>query len=498
MKTISKVISLIVILSFIAACKPAETPEPTTIPPTAKPTEPPPPTPTEAPPPVELEIEFTDEASGITASFPAEWTAVSNYEGVGVTGLSVDWAGVTIITLKYDEGVTAEGLLAERQDYLESGVEFADVVVTPDVKATVFGQEWDAFKWDGYYTAVEVDYSGLEVVVPYGQQFIHITTYAPTDQWQDYAPIFDAIRASIVEPAADFAYTPPPAETEWQTYLDPATKLVVYYPPEWLDPMPPWEGQGVWLNASDYLTSVVIWVVEGDDPVQMLADWETTQLVFNEITVEDGDPLTILGEERAIKTGSGLNAFGTKVNFGVTYIPFNEQMLYIVWYATSEDGMWDAAAETFPTILTSLEPIPSYTSEDYQLTVLQPPDWIEPAAPWEGEGIWLNAPDYLTSVVIWVVDGTDAAQMLADWETTQMVFNEITVEDGEAIMILGEERATKTCSGLNAFGSEIQCGVTYVPHDAKMLYIVWYATAGETWEAGQPIFDLILTTMTSP
>jgi hypothetical protein len=487
MKAIFKFTCLLIILSFIAGCKATPTPEPTPIPPTAVPTEVPP-TPTEAPPPVELGIEFTDPASGITASFPADWTAVSNYEGV-------DWTGIIIITLAYDEGLTSDGLLAQKQAELESGEEFADVVVTPGAKATVFGREWDAFTWTGYYTAVDADYSGLEVVAPYGQQFIHITTYSPSDQWETYAPVFDAILASIVEPATDYAYTPPPELTGYKIYMNSLTKLSVSYPSEWLAPMAPWEGQGFWLNAPDYLTSVVVWLVEGTDAAQMLADWESTQKIFNEITIEDAEPLTILGVESPIKTGSGLNAFGSKVKFGVTYVPNDDQMLYIVWYATSEDGMWDAAAETFPAILTSLK---AYTTEDYQLSVTYPADWIEPMLPWEGEGIWLNAADYMTSAVIWVVEGTDAAQMLADWETDQTVFNEITVEDGTPVTILGEERATKVCSGKNAFGSDIQCGVTYVPNNDKMLYIVWYAAAGETWEAGQPAFSLILTSLTSP
>jgi hypothetical protein len=498
MKNMFKVLCFLLAVMLIAGCKATATPEPTPIPPTEVPTQVPTSVPTEAPPPVELTVEYQDEASGIMASFPEGWTAVSNYEGVGVTGLSADWQGIIIISLAYEEGLTAESALSQMQADLEVGDVFADAVVTPGEKATIFGQEWDAYSWEGYYTAVEMDFAGLDVVVPYGQQFIMITMYSPTDQWETYAPIFEAILASIVEPAADFAYTPPPEATEWVTYLDPQTQLSVQYPPDWIAPMAPWEGEGLWLNAADYLTSVVIWVIEGDDAAQLLQDWETTQLIFQEITVEDGDPLTILGEERAIKLGSGLNAFGVAVNFGVSYVPYNDKMLEFVWYATTDDGMWDAAAEEFPAIFASLEALPTYTSEDYQLTLIQPPAWIAPAAPWEGEGIWLNTEDYLTSVVIWVVDGTDAAQMLADWETTQAVFNEITVEDGTAITILGEERPTKVCAGLNAFGSEIQCGVTYVPHADKMLYIVWYATAGENWDMGQSAFSLILTSLSTP
>lgn len=494
MKTIPKLMSIIIVLSFIAACAPTPTPEPTSVPPTEKPTE----KPTETPALVELETEFTDEKSGITASFPGDWTAVSSYEGVGVTGLSPDWTAVVMITLKYEDDLTAEGVLVERQESLESGEEFADVAVTPDQTANVFGQEWDAFTWEGYYTEVETDNSGLEVSVPYGEEFLLITAYAPTDQWSEFKPTLDAILASIQEPAEDFTYTPPAPETEWKSYLDPATGLAIYYPPEWLELMAPWEGTGAWLNTEDYSTSVVIWVVEGDNPAQMLEEWESTQAVFNEITVEAADPITILGEERAVKKGSGLNAFGTKVKFGVTYVPHQAKMLNIVWYATSEDGKWDDAAEIFPQILTSLEPLPSYTSEDHGLKVIQPPSWIEPQKPWEGEGIWLNTEDYGTSVVIWVVEGDDPAQMLEEWETSQAVFNEITVEDADPITVLGEERAVKKGSGLNAFGTEVEFGVTYVPHQDKMLNIVWYAIAGEAWEAGQDAFNLILKSLSTP
>ena len=510
MKTIWKFFILVLCLSLMAGCTQATlapTPTNTPVPPTSIPL---PPTATPIPPtptitPVTLAGEFTDTATGIKVSYPKDWTAVSNVGSIGVTELSADWTGIVVFTLIYENTGTVATELTAMQDALTSGKDFAGVAVTPGQNANVYGKDWDAYSWKGNYTAVSKDYAGLDTVVPYGTDFLRITAYAPTDQWAQYEPTFAAILGSLVEPAADYAYIPPVKTTGWATYTSTEYGLSLSYPSDWIAPTAPWEGNGIWLNSADYLTSMVIWVKDGTDPAKMLSDWEATiksgKGIFPTATVTDGTPIKVLGTEYPTKTCVGKNAFGTDINCGVIEVPYNGKMLEIVWYATSGDN-WKKGQDIFSGIFSSMLAWKTYTSDTYKLSVSYPSTWIDPTAPWEGEGIWLNSADYLTSVVIWVVDGTDQAKMLSDWEATILsgkgIFSAAKVEDGQPVTILGKEYATKSCTGKNAFGSDIQCGVTYVPYNSKMLYILWYAATGDPWTLGLAVFPGLLTSIKTP
>ena len=507
MKAILRIVCLVLCFSLIAGCSqttptPTSTPIPPTntpVPPTATPL---PPTPTATAVPVVITSQFTDPISGMIAGYPEGWTAVANVGSVGITELSADWTGIVIFTLSYENAGSVEAELAAMKEALTSGKDFVNVAVTSGEKASVFGKDWDAYSWQGYYTAVSKDYSGMDAVVAYGTAYVRITAYSPTEQWDQYAPIFAAILATLIEPAADYTYTPPVETTGWTYYTSPDYSLSLSYPVDWVAPMAPWEGEGIWLNSADYLTSVVIWVVDGTDPAKMLSDWEQTILggggVFPSATVEDGTPVTVMSQEYPAKACQGKNAFGSDINCGVTYVPYDGKMLYILWYATSGDN-WENGQDTFTGILGSMLAWNTFTSDPYKLVVSYPSDWIEPTVPWEGEGIWLNSADYLTSVVIWVVDGTDPAQMLADWKTTtengQGIFATTSIEDGDPVTILDVESPTLTCAGINGFGTDIQCGVTYVPYNNKMLYILWYAATGDPWTLGLNVFPGILASL---
>ena len=198
------------------------------------------------------------------------------------------------------------------------------------------------------------------------------------------------------------------------------------------------------------------------------------------------------------KSGVGKNVMGADINCGLTYVPNNDKLLEIVWYAGSGDN-WTKGQKFFPNILGSLSGWVSYTRTEYKLTVSYPSTWIVPTAPWTGYDIWLNATDHMTSVVIWVVGGTDATKALVDWEKTQKIFPSITVTHGSPITILSTQYQTKLCNGKNSMGTAIKCGVTYVPYNAKLLKILWYAgTDGGYWDAWQMVFPTILTSIKAP
>jgi len=452
--------------------------------------------------PEPLIASFVDPVSGMEVQHPDGWTPVSNTGSIGVTTLSADWAGITEFKLVYENVLDLAGELAAMKDSLETGGSYlADVVTTPGASATVYGEEWNAYAWTGFYTAVNKDYSGLDVAVPYGKNVVRITAYSPTEEWEKYEPTLRAILNSLVKPTDDYAYIPPVKTTDWTTFTSDKFSLSVSYPPDWQTPIDPWMDQGLWLNSTDWMTSVIIWVKEGTDPAAMLAEWEATQTVFPTLTVTDGEPVTIMGVQYPSKVGEGKNGMGTDINCGVTMVPYDGKMLEILWYAGSGD-YWTNGLKVFPGILGAIQGVTSYTSEEFKLSLAYPSTWIEPTAPWTGSGIWLNAPDYMTSVIIWVKEGKDPVQALADWKTSYEsgagVFPSVTLTDGETVTILGEEHPTILCEGKNSMGSDIKCGVTMVSHDGKMLEILWYAGVGDYWDKGQAVFPLILSSIKTP
>ena len=66
------------------------------------------------------------------------------------------------------------------------------------------------------------------------------------------------------------------------------------------------------------------------------------------------------------------------------------------------------------------------------------------------------------------------------------------------VAAMGAEYPTKMCEGKNSMGTDIKCGVTMVPHDGKMLEILWYAGVGDYWDAGQQVFPIILSSIKIP
>lgn len=503
MKNLFKLICLLICLAFVAGCTSqpvATTQSPTAVPPTAvPPTAEPTAVPTEAPAAAEpLTASFKDPVSAMEIKVPEGWTPVSNTGSVGVTALSKDWAGIAVFTLVYQDVKAVDAELTAMQEAQKTSKDFANAVITPGATATVFGKEWPAYTWTGYYTAVAKDYTGLDTAVPYGKNVVHITAYAPTDQWAKYELTLRAILNSLVEPAADFAYVPPIKTTDWKVFASDEFALSVAYPPDWQTPIAPWVDQGLWLNAADWMTSVVIWVKDGTDATKMLTDWGTTQTIFPTLTVKEGEPVKVMGAEYPSMLGEGKNGMGTDINCGVTMVPYNGKMLEILWYAGSGD-YWTKGQDVFPGILASIQGLTSYTSDTYKLTLSYPANWIAPTEPWTGKGIWLNAADYMTSVIIWQKDGTDAAKALEEWvktyEAGQGVFPSVTITDGQPVTIMGVEYPTKLCDGKNSMGTAIKCGVTMVPYDGKMLEILWYAGAEGYWDAGQQVFPAILSSI---
>ena len=512
MKRFARLVSVLLLIAVVAACaQPTPVPTSTPVPPTATPV---PPTPTPIPPtpipptpvpptpvPVTLAGKFKEPNAGIEMSYPDKWTAVASVAGVGITQLSEDWQGVLISTLRHEAGLTQAADLAAMKADLIASKSFSNLQFTDGTKTKVFGKEWDSYDWKGYYDAVKMDYTGRDTVVPYGKNLLRITTYSPVDKWSYYEAFFSKIRDSIVAPAADFAYVPPAPVTEWTTYTSPEFNLSVSQPADWIAVGPPWEGKGLWLNTADYMVSTVIWVQDGTDAAAELKKWSETLLagkgVFNTVTLDDAKTTKALGVDAPTVTGNGLNAFGTKVNFQTTFVPHGGQMLYILQYASSD--RWADAQSTLAGILSSLTAWKSYTSPEYGLKLSYPATWLDPMAPWEGKGIWLNSPDYMTSLIVWVQDGTDAAAEMTKWEETlksgKGLFTGVELKDGAPINILGEDRATKVGTGKNAFGSDVEFGASFVPREGKMLYIVWYAGAGDPVKVGQNVWPTILSSM---
>jgi hypothetical protein len=249
------------------------------------------------------------------------------------------------------------------------------------------------------------------------------------------------------------------------------------------------------------MVSTVIWVQDGTDAAAELKKWSETLLagkgLFNAATLDAAKTTKVLGVDSPSQTGKGKNAFGTDVNFLTTFVPHQGQMLYIVQYAGSD--RWEAAQSTLAGILSSLTAWKTYTSAEYGLKLSYPANWLDPMAPWEGKGIWLNTADYLTSLIIWVQDGTDAAAELKKWEETLLsdkgLFTGVKLQDGEPINILGEARPTKVGTGKNAFGSAVEFGASFVPHAGKMLYIVWYAGEGDPVKVGKNVWPTILSSI---
>lgn len=506
MKRVMQLVSLVVLLGLLAGCaQPTPTATPTPVPPTRTPVPPTatpiPPTPTPVPPtpvPVTLAGTFKDPNAGIEIGYPDKWLAVASTTGVGITELSEDWQGVVILTLRYDPGLTLAGDLAKMKEDLIASKSFSNLQFTDGVKTKVFGQDWDGYSWKGYYDAVKMDYTGRDTVVTYGKNLLRITTYCPVDKWDYYKPFFDKILGSLVQPPADFAYVPPAPKTEWTTHTFSEFNLSVSQPPDWIAPGPPWEGKGIWLNTPDYMVSVIVWVQEGKDPAAELKTWSENLLagkgLFNAVTLDQPKTTKVLGIDSPSQTGKGKNAFGTDVNFGATFVPHGDKMLYIVWYAASD--RWEAAQPIFAGILSSLTAWKTYTSAEHGLKLIYPANWLDPMNPWEGKGIWLNTPDYLTSLIVWVQEGTDPKAEMAKWEETlksgKGVFTNVQLQDGPPVKILGEERATKTGTGLNAFGSPVVFGASFVPFEGKMLYILWYAGEGDPVKVGENVWPTIL------
>lgn len=504
MKRNLRLVSLILLLALVASCQPAPTPTPvppTRVPPTATPV---PPTPTPVPPtpvPVTLVGTFKEPNAGLEMGYPDKWTAVASIKGVGITVLSEDWQGVYISTLRHEVGLTREADLAAMKADLVAGKAFSNLEFSDGAKTKVFGQDWDSYTWKGHYDAVKMDYTGRDTVVPYGQNLLRITTYCPVDLWSHYEPFFNGMLDSMAAPAADFAYVPPPPITEWSTYTSSEFGLSVSQPADWIAVGPPWEGKGLWLNTADYLVSTLVWVQDGTDPAAELTRWaETLQAgkgLFNTVTLDAAKTTKILGVDAPSQTGKGKNAFGTDVNFLGAFVPHAGKMLYIVQYAQSD--RWEAAQSNLAGILSSLTAWKNYTSAEHGLKLIYPSTWLDPMAPWEGKGIWLNSPDYLTSLIVWVQEGTDPKAEMARWaetlESGKGLFTGVTLKDGDPLKILGEDRPVKTGTGKNAFGSDVEFAASFVPFEGKMLYIVWYAGAGEPVKVGHNVWPTILTSL---
>lgn len=484
-----KFVCLLMCIALFAGCAPAvATPEPA-----AETPEAPTVAPVEAAP---LTGSFTDPNSGMEAGMPDQWTGVANTGSIGLTELSADWLNIVSFTLLYEDITTAEDALAAAKTAITDGTAgFSSGVISGDKKVTVFDQEFNGFTWTGHNAIAKMDYAGFDTVAPYGKNFVHISAYAPADQIAQIEPTLLAIINSLVQPADDYGYVPPLTTSDWTSFTSDKYALSVSYPPDWQTPIDPWIGEGLWLNSADWMTSVAIWVVEGTDADQALANWETTQTIFPTLTVTDGEPVTILGAQYATKMGVGKNGMGSDIDCGMTYVPYNGKLLEIVWYAGSGD-YWTNGQDVFPGILASIQGVTTYNSDTYKLAVTFPSTWNAPLDPWVGKGIWLNSADWMTSVAIWVVDGTDAVKALTDWESTQEIFPTVTVTDGTPITILDAEYQTKQCEGSNAMGTAIKCGVTYVPYNGQLLEIVWYAsTDGGFWDNAQSVFPAILTSI---
>lgn len=498
MKNLYKLVCLLICIAFVSGCTPG-----TEVTETVMPTESEIVEETEVletPVAEELTLTFEDPVSGMTIQYPEGWMPISNSGSIGITAMSSDWMNIAAFNLLYEDPQSLEEELTAIEEALVAGsAGFTDAAIISSEKLTVFDTEFDAFSWTGFNTMASANYSGIDAIVPYGMNMVHISVYAPSETWEQAKPTLLAITNSLLAPADDFAYIPPVATAEWLSFNSAEYGLYVSYPPEWQEPIAPWVGEGLWLNSEDWMTSVIVWVIEGTDANQALADWESTQDIFPTLTVTDGDPVSVLGAEYPTKSGDGFNSMGSAINCGVTFVPYNGKLLEILWYAGTDGDYWTNGQTIFTGILESIKGVSTLSSETYNLTVSFPSTWQEPMEPWVGQGIFLNSADWMTAVVIWVEEGTDSAQMLADWEVTQEIFPTLTVSDGDPITIMGVEYPTKVCDGMNSMGTAIKCGVTMVPHDGKMLEIVWYGGIdGGYWDDAQTVFPAILTSINIP
>lgn len=344
-------------------------------------------------------------------------------------------------------------------------------------------------------------YAGFLTIIPYGQDYLEILAYTPLAEWSEYGPHFFAVLLSIggappdwsaeaLEALSDWGEAPPSSPTSnWRSMISMSSRGPGYsmsYPPEW-EPEPLQRGEGWQVSPAGGQAMVAFRKVSGD-PAALLADWRAPSLTAP--TLEDGEPVTLLGTEWPSRIAHGKDSAGADVTAGVAYGQMGAYVIEALWYAPSGET-WDGLQETFAGILASFR---VWQSEEIapSLTMAYPADWSSAAAP-AGEGLWAGAPDAPMGLVVWLRGGGDAAAALAAWDGTSLAglgLTGVTMGSESTVFILREERPARAWRGQDSAGTAVQGAVALVPHDDALLEIVWYAPTDRWGEAQRDIFRL--------
>lgn len=339
-------------------------------------------------------------------------------------------------------------------------------------------------------------YAGFLTIIPYGQDYLEILSYTPLAEWSEYGPYFFAVLLSIGEAPAgwsaealsDWGAGAPPT-SNWGSMISMSSRGPGYsmsYPPEW-EPEPLQRGEGWQVSSADGQAMVTFRPVSGD-PAALLAGWQASMLTTP--TIEDGEPVTLLGAEWPSRIAQGKDSSGADVTAGVAYGQIGAYVIEALWYAPAGET-WDGLQETFAGILASFR---VWQSEEIapSLTMAYPAEWSSAAAP-GGQGLWASAPDATMGLVVWLRGGGDAAAALAAWDGTSLTglgLTGVTMGGESTTHILREERPTRAWSGQDSSGTAVRGAVAFVPHNDALLEIVWYAPTDRWNEAQRDIFKL--------
>jgi hypothetical protein len=349
----------------------------------------------------------------------------------------------------------------------------------------------------------EEEYTGFITVIPYGQTFLEIIGFAPTEEWEDMVPYFSAILASMEEPPADWTPQFPAAEggalsptAGWSSSMSISSGgpgYSVRYPPDWIRPDRLQDGEGFQLTSADQQIAVVVRIRRGGDPAALLAGWQAPDLTNP--TIEDGDPITITGITAPSRIARGQDASGADVTAGAAYGQSGAYVLEVVWSAPSGET-WDGAQETFAGVLASIR---VWTTQpdaaQYGLNgmmVSYPTDWNLAAAP-EGEGLWASTADGAMGLVVWVREGGDPAALLAAWDGATLAgsgdFAQVTVEDSSPVYVLEGQQASKSWQAQDGLGTAVQGSVAFARYEGAVLEIVWYAPSDQWDSVSENVFS---------
>lgn len=293
---------------------------------------------------------------------------------------------------------------------------------------------------------------------------------------------------------------PPTEEPEitvgWTRHASTGTELSFEHPGEWFGPAELADRDGVYIKDPDAKIGMVMrWELSGD-PAGLLAAWGTEDIAVLGVVdisteeVADGDPVTVSRIDAPTKIGRGGD-----MTAQATFVRRPEDVLELVWFAPTD--RWDDLQETFSAILASIEIWHKYVNREHGLQTMHLHDWAEPAAPWEGKGLWFHSTDEQTGMVIWIRPLGDPLELLADWSPdalSGLEFSDCTMamaEEQDRLSTLGGQWESKTGQCTGPSGVEMTYVATYALNRDRSLEIAVYAPTDQ-WEYADEILSTML------